>query len=1077
MGYLSLFFITIILKMFKKLIAFVSILALSASLFAMPVFAADIQTGLIKTVVLSVDNGSAQTFDPGTNPAQKLKTAVTYEPNFSQQLTISTGYARVMKGTSAVNTLVTWTNQDAAQQSVPDWDGKTIDNTAEAQAVCGTQGAICPEGDYKVEVRVEYTSGSDKIFDLKTADFKIFTLAVNNPAVSPTTFNPLLPQTADISFDLALKTGLTNAFVTVEVFDGTTLKKTLLNNVSLAGGAHSKTDQSALAWDGKDSAGVLLPNKTYTIKVSARKLQADANPVDTKTVDVVLNAPTTVTIDIFNLTFNPSKTGGTFDPSSKGDNQDLIIDYSLSQAADTVQIDIKDSKNNVIKTQSATTVSSGQFQWDGFTGNKLALPGVYTALLTVTKSGSNSVTSLKTFTVAYNNSNKGDISGFTVAPDNFDPDVEDAVIEFKNTKDSNITMEIKDSNDGVIKTFSDYDDDNYSSEITHSIAWNGQNTSGGDVSVGSYKVVVITRNEYGVVVAEKTIAVNNSGGSVSTSNAHISGISFSPSSKFEPAKNDELKITFDVEKKLDELKVYAIRGTQKIELLDETDMDEENNVEITWDGRDDDDEYVDKESWKIQFQSKVGSTSLIAAKSITVEYEKPGIDDLELSKVKFDNDLGEFTYILFRVDSEADVTITVLEDNDEQDNIVEDMEVDANKWYAVAWDGDNYNYDDDVDLKLIAQNSANNDVFDSDKISVDLAEDTVASSKSNVTMDYISPAATNGNEEMALYYNLEEEADVVVTIHKGTSSSGTKVIQLADVKDQESGDHSIIWNGMDEKGNKLSNGFYTYKIVSNTSSSETETGLFVVGSVGDVEGGGGSVSSSGGSSSPNIIVDGGDKKDDEVKDEAIKDEAIIVEEDKETEVAKTCAGFTDVSANSEHCAAIEWVKSAGIFTGYANGTFGENKAIIRVELLKVILEAYGIDVPDTVAGNLGFKDVVAGAWYMPYIKVAKEKGIFQGDAGKGIARPDGVINAAETVKLLVESIKAAGIIDEVGGSCNTGFSDVPLNAWYNKYVCKLQNLIGVQAEDNAGSTFDPGEFPTRVEIAELFYALHLVNLI
>ncbi|OGJ42703.1 hypothetical protein A3B60_01135 [Candidatus Peregrinibacteria bacterium RIFCSPLOWO2_01_FULL_39_12] len=1039
--------------MFKKLASVFGLWIILASVFAVPAMAApNPNPNIIQSITLTVPNATPQTFEPSV-PGQALQTAVVFDNTLNPQLANSTGYARVIHGTTTIiKTLATWTNTNAPI-SIPDWDGKSVDTGV---LVCG--GTFCPVGNYKVEVYVEY--GTDPTYDVESSDFKIVpAVNITDLTVDPATFNPIT-QTADISFGIS-----TGGFITVQIMDGATEKKLLLNE-TLTAGSYSKANKTALAWNGKDSAvpAVILPNKTYTVKVTSKQT-ADGTVLDTETASVTVNVPSTLSLTTFTLTPVLVKSGGTFDPSSGGDNQDLEIEYALNQTADSVLIEIKDSKDNILKNQTFANTANGKMQfWDGMFSGKIVLPGVYKAKITASKSGETAVTSLKDFTVAYNNTNKGDLVDFNVIPDSFDPDVEEAFVEFKNTVDSDLTVEIQEADGDVIKTFSGYQNSNHDANKTHSILWDGKNDSGSFVSTATYKAVIVSRNVYGVVLKEKNVTVNNSGGSVSTSNAHISGISFSPSSKFDPAKYDELKIQFDAEQDLDSLKILATRGSQSIELYNEEDVEEENNLEITWNGTDDDDEYAAGGSWKIKFYSKIGSTELLAVKSITVEYEEPQIDDLYLSKEKFDNDAGEFTYVIFRVDYESNVTIKLLEDNKEAEDVTEDLNVEANKWYAVQFDGGSYDYNDDLDLKLIAENTANEDVFDSEKISVDLAEDAVSTNKSNITQDYIESVVTNGDDEMTLYYDIDLDADVTATIHKGKTSSGTVVVTLMNAQAQTSGQHSITWNGKDKDGKKLAAGFYTYKILSKANGSDTETGLFVVGAVGD----GGDYSSSGGSGSSgdstgvNVIIDGGDEEEEISSEEEISEE----------EISSECAGFSDVDSDDGNCEAIEWVKEQGIFTGYSDGTFGYNQAINRVELLKVLMEFLEIDV-SPAAGNLGFSDVEAGAWYMPYLAVAKDLGIFQGDAGKSTARPGDSVNRVESLKLTFESLKA--VTGYIASTCGSTYPDVKSSDWYYKYVCSADQYDLFESID--GVNFIPGLFATRAEVAAMLFKLNKVGLL
>ncbi|NIA01825.1 MAG: hypothetical protein GWP15_00405 [Nitrospirae bacterium] len=844
---------------------------------------------------------------------------------------------------------------------------------------------------------------------------------------SVTTFRPANGEIATISFDL-----LQSATVTLQITDtSNVIEATIVNGAALTAGTKTYT------WYGtvdNINGGTILDDGDYHVKLYVE----DGGFTYFDYVTITIDTITPLTLTSYTVA---ASGGGDLDPSPLGDNEDLNISYTLNQDADSVTATVKDSDQNTLKTFTASNSASGTFVWDGQYAGRLVDPGIYTVDFSASKSSHTDVTSTASATVSYDNSNKPGISGLSVSPTSFDPDFEDTEITFTNTKDADLLVEIYDDTDTEVRDFSDYNHTNYLANESHTIVWNGEDNSSNEVGVGTYTVHVRAENDYGVVIETTSVSVDDDLGDLTESNSHIGAISLSPSSTFEPAEDDELEIEFDVKTDLDELRIVAILGSQEVEIYDESNVDEEDDVQVFWDGTDNDDEYVDQGTWRIIFYSEVGSTALQASKSIDVEYEKPEIDDLYLSKDEFDNDLSEFTYILFRVDSDALVDIFVLEGGNEDDDIAEDMAVEGNKWYAVEWDGGGYDYDDDLEIKVVAKNKVNEDIYDTEKIDVELDEDDVSSSKSNVTKDFLSPVLSDGSEYLSLFYDLEEDADVVITIHKGTSTSGTKVIELVDLDDQDSGAHEILWDGTDDDGDELRNGVYTYKIVSRLSSSETESGHFVIGSVGDIDGGATTSSSSSGIGA-NVIVDGfgGNTGD-------------------------YCAGYTDVYTSSSYCDAIAWTTSEGIFLGYSDNTFQPYDDINRVEFLKVLLEAYNATILPDDGTNLGFIDVNVGAWYMPYIRTGKTLGIFHGDVGYYTARPADTVNRAEALKMIFETLDAMAGYNM--GICNTNYNDVPYYAWYASYACESYKYQLFN-----GEYLYPSNPTTRGEAAELLYKLH-----
>ncbi|MBU1953778.1 S-layer homology domain-containing protein, partial [Patescibacteria group bacterium] len=151
------------------------------------------------------------------------------------------------------------------------------------------------------------------------------------------------------------------------------------------------------------------------------------------------------------------------------------------------------------------------------------------------------------------------------------------------------------------------------------------------------------------------------------------------------------------------------------------------------------------------------------------------------------------------------------------------------------------------------------------------------------------------------------------------------------------------------------------------------------------------------------------------------EEAAPAEETPAAEESQYCAGFTDIPAEDSHCAVITYVSDNGIFEGYDDGTFKADAVINRAEALKVIVEGLGLTLLEDDGTDLGFSDVQKGAWYMPYLKTAKEAGIIEGYPD-GTFKPEQRVNYVEMMKMFL--LAAGAQLPEVAVDA----------AWYQPYV-------------------------------------------
>lgn len=112
--------------------------------------------------------------------------------------------------------------------------------------------------------------------------------------------------------------------------------------------------------------------------------------------------------------------------------------------------------------------------------------------------------------------------------------------------------------------------------------------------------------------------------------------------------------------------------------------------------------------------------------------------------------------------------------------------------------------------------------------------------------------------------------------------------------------------------------------------------------------------------------------------------------------------FKDVPVSSAHHAAISWMSSEGYATGYADKTYGLNRAVTRGEAAKMLYNVYGIEhIPD---GKRTFKDVKAGDEFYRYIDWFEEAGLVSGYQDDTF-KPGRSITRGELAKLMIGALE------------------------------------------------------------------------
>ena len=166
--------------------------------------------------------------------------------------------------------------------------------------------------------------------------------------------------------------------------------------------------------------------------------------------------------------------------------------------------------------------------------------------------------------------------------------------------------------------------------------------------------------------------------------------------------------------------------------------------------------------------------------------------------------------------------------------------------------------------------------------------------------------------------------------------------------------------------------------------------------------------------------------------------------------------FTDVGISYWAFQDVETLAAFGVITGYPGGMFEPDGLVNRAEFVKMIAESMGLPKKLNYSGY--FKDVPNTHWAWPYIEAAYDMGIITGYRD-GEFLPENQIKRVEVTNILLKS----GIfpINILGSE----FTDVPMSYWGYKPIMSARNAGIVSGyPDNC---FRPERALSRAEAARI----------
>ncbi|MEK7673485.1 MAG: S-layer homology domain-containing protein [Patescibacteria group bacterium] len=273
----------------------------------------------------------------------------------------------------------------------------------------------------------------------------------------------------------------------------------------------------------------------------------------------------------------------------------------------------------------------------------------------------------------------------------FDPwDDQELRIDFTINEDADVTFEIYDEDDDLIKTVKD---EKFYEKGDYTITWDGEDEEGDIASQGeySYKLKVENGNDSDKETGAFYIKKGYNSDKISTQDPRLKNV-FVTKDEFDPGRNEETTIVFDLTAKADlQVTIYDEEDKKVVELMDEDDQSADN-YQVTWDGE----EALDtSETYTYRIYAKNSKGEEIKEGKIKVAEDNPKDTTANIYKDQSDeiiytpknNELG----ISFKLEKSAEVTLEIRDKSNLIAEITEKEEFSEGS-HTLYWDGeDKYN--------------------------------------------------------------------------------------------------------------------------------------------------------------------------------------------------------------------------------------------------------------------------------------------------------------------------------------------------------------------------------------------------
>jgi flagellar hook assembly protein FlgD len=568
--------------------------------------------------------------------------------------------------------------------------------------------------------------------------------------------------------------------------------------------------------------------------------------------------------------------------------------------------------------------------------------------------------------------------------------------------------------------------------------WNGQygsdteiGTSGQKVANGTYSFIITAINTQAVTPGALTQDIKTTTFTVnSPTNSPLTAIELSnistDSDFFDPYLSETVKISFEINKDANLTITIADNTGKVIKTLKDKQAYTANDYSVTWDGKDSSGKIVANGDYTYKIvatadsktDTETGTVTAQKGGGKTVDVNDPTLSNVYVTKDSFDP-AWEYTYFIFNVSAKSDIKITILENGSEIDTIYDETNQ-PKDLYRIQWDGTELESDPgSYTYKIYVENSEGKDMETGD---VSIRTDSVTNDRPNIYKDKVGidfiPYTPSLSSEMPITFKLDKDAEVSLDIRLGN----TIVANVVDGEELLEGSNSIKWDGRNDDGAFVESGIYEYKLIAkDANGTDTETGKF-----------------------------------------SVTKEAKPVD--------NKCAGFADVTSSYKYCEAVTWAKESGIFVGYPDSTFKPSQAINRGEILKVVLEAFDINL---IGGgrNFGFYDIKGSEWFNSYLATALSMNIVSGYGDKTF-KPNGTTTRVQALKIMLEAARNKYSLLIPENRTATPYFDIPANQWFTKYawISKSHGL-----SDNV-NYFYPQSPMTRGEMADMLYRFHQAGL-